>query len=173
VELWHRLTDRAIAWVRKGPGRAQRIVRLLLLLLGLYLAARAVRAMPNLMWALTGWWCVAAWRAGKTPRAAAGEASPELDVEAVRTLLLEVMGEGGAVHLRTVLAHLQQHPTTAARTAAWTVGDLRARLEALDIPVRPKVKAHGGGPTRGVRREDLTPSPAEAPETSTEPSTAA
>ncbi|WP_030947366.1 hypothetical protein [Streptomyces sp. NRRL S-646] len=69
------------------------------------------------------------------------------------------MGDGKALHLRTVLAHLQQHPTTAARTAAWTVGDLRARLEALGIPVQPKVKAHGGSPTRGVRREDLAPFP--------------
>ncbi|MGW2720657.1 hypothetical protein [Streptomyces sp. NPDC001492] len=82
------------------------------------------------------------------------------------------MGDGKAVHLRTVLAHLQQHPTTAARTAAWTVGDLRARLEALGIPVQPE-EAHGVSPTRGVRWEDLAPSPAHAGETSTDASTAA
>ncbi|MEU2909312.1 hypothetical protein ACFYM3_15405 [Streptomyces massasporeus] len=43
-----------------------------------------------------------------------------------------------AVHLRIDLAHLQQHPPTAARTAAWTIADLRSRLELLGIPVRPR-----------------------------------
>ncbi|MDX2520573.1 MULTISPECIES: hypothetical protein [Streptomyces] len=184
-----RLGTRAAAWCARGRRddltgwRAALgiIVRLALLALGAYLLARLVRALPSLMWLLTGWWTVAAWRAGRAPaqsdvkavRAAAPEAARDIDREAVRTFLLEVMGDASAVHLRTVLAHLQQHPPTAARTAGWTVADLRARVEALGIPV-PKVKAPGSkSPTRGVRRADLAPSPEAAEEMSTEPSTAA
>jgi hypothetical protein len=180
-----RLGTRAAAWCARGR-RADLtgwraalgiFVRLALLGLGVYLLARIVRALPSTMWLLTGWWTVASWRAGKpaveAPEEELEEAPAELDVEAVRALLLEVMGDASAVHLRTVLAHLQQHPPTAARTAAWTVADLRARVEAMGIPV-PKVKAPGSkSPTRGVRRADLTPSPTTAQETSPSSSTAA
>ncbi|MFI1728199.1 hypothetical protein ACH40E_02950 [Streptomyces acidicola] len=180
-----RLGTRAAAWCARGRrndlsgwrGALGIFVRIALLALGVYLLARLVRSLPALMWLLTGWWTLTSWRAGKTA-AEASEEEPEeppveLDVEAVRALLLEVMGDASAVHLRTVLAHLQQHPPTAARTAAWTVADLRVRVEALGIPV-PKVKAPGSrSPTRGVRRADLAPSPAAAEETSTAPSTAA
>lgn len=182
VLLCHRLRDRAAAWVargRRGDLTGWRAslgcwLRLGALLLGLYLVARVVRAMPNLMWLLTTWWVVASWRAGKSaPPQAAADPVQALDVEAVRTLLLTLMEGHSAVHLRTVLAHLQQHPPTAALTGAWTIADLRSRLEALGIPVEDKVKAGGAGPTRGVRRADLAPSLAAAEESSTEPSTAA
>jgi hypothetical protein len=152
-----------------------------LLAIGAYLLARLVRALPALMWLLTGVWTIAAWRAGKTAVAVAEEVPPEsaekptaaLDREAVRTLLLTLMGDGSGVHLRTVLAHLQQHPQTARLTASWKVADLRARLVALGVPVDRSVKVRGV-PTWGVRRRDLeAPSPAAATEASTAPSTAA
>jgi hypothetical protein len=80
------------------------------------------------------------------------------------------MGEASAVHLRTVLAHLQEHGQWEGRT----VSDLRAHLEALHIPVHLKVKAPGSRvPTRGVKRADLAPSPAPDPAASLAPSTAA
>ncbi|WP_216588574.1 hypothetical protein [Streptomyces brasiliscabiei] len=185
--LARRLGSRAASWVARGRRddlSGWRAVlgcwlRLVLLGFGLYALCRLVRAVPNLMWMLTGWWTIASWRAGKpaakaTPKTVeqASEGTVEaLDVEAVRALLLQLMGAGSAVHLRTVLAHLQKHPPTAALTASWTIADLRARLRALDIPVHPKVRAPGGGPTRGVRREDLAPSPTTSGEPSTEPST--
>jgi hypothetical protein len=153
------------------------VIRLTLLVLGLYVLARIVRILPSLMWALAACWTIASWRAGKPPKNAPNdppeEPAPAPDAEPVRTLLLTLMGTGSAVHLRTVLDHLQQHPTTADVTAGWGIADLRVRLELLDIPVHPKVKAGGAGPTRGVRREDLAPSPAETQKSSTEPSTAA
>ncbi|MYS47553.1 hypothetical protein GTY23_41565 [Streptomyces sp. SID5998] len=181
-----RLAARAAAWCARGR-RADLtgwraalgvLARLAVLGFGLYVLARIVRALPALMWLLTAGWLAASWRAGRPPKEqplAEGEdeAAPVPDREAVRTLLLEAMGDAPAVHLRTVLAHLQQHPTTAARTAAWTIADLRFRLEAVGVPVHPKVKAPGGGPTRGVRRVDLPPSPDAAPQASTAPSTAA
>jgi hypothetical protein len=149
------------------------LLRAGLLVLGAYTLARVVRAVPALMWVLTAGWTVAAWRAGRPAAAPADtpaeEPAQRPDGTAIRALLLELMGEASAVHLSTVLAHLQER----GHGEGWTVADLRARLEALGIPVHPKVKAGGRGPTRGVRREDLTPSPAAAQATSTEASTAA
>lgn len=176
-----RLGARAAAWVRRArrddlTGWRAALgcwLRIALLGLGLYLLWRLVRAVPNLLWLLSAGWLIASWRAGKTTPAAAAEelkdAPAEPDMDAVRTLLLEAMGDADAVHLSTVLARLQEQ----GHGEGWTVGDLRARLEALGIPVQLKVKAGGKGPTRGVRRVDLPPSPAVAEETSTAPSTAA
>ncbi|WP_019328821.1 hypothetical protein [Streptomyces sp. TOR3209] len=175
----HRLAARTAAWVRRGrrddlTGWRAALgcwLRLALLTLGGYLLWRLVRAVPNLLWLLTGTWLIASWRAGrKAPAPAAEDAPAEPDVESVRALLLEAMGDADAVHLRTVLAHLQER----GQGKGWTVADLRARLEALHIPVQPKVKVPGSkSPTRGVRRADLAPSPAAAQEASPASSTAA
>ncbi|MFF4552736.1 hypothetical protein [Streptomyces sp. NPDC001422] len=98
---------------------------------------------------------------------AAPKPAPEGEREAVRRLLLDLIGEAHGVHLRTVLAHLQEHGQWEGRTVA----ELRVHLEALGIPVQPKVKV-GGTPTRGVLRADLealspvpetSPSPAPSP----------
>ncbi|MCZ4509983.1 hypothetical protein O3Q52_17610 [Streptomyces sp. ActVer] len=70
--------------------------------------------------------------------------------EVVRQLLLGLIGEAHGVHLRTVLAHLQEHGQWEGRTVA----DLRVHLEALGVPVQPKVKV-AGTPTRGVLKADL------------------
>ncbi|CAL9503089.1 hypothetical protein [Streptomyces sp. enrichment culture] len=177
-----RLAAHAAAWCARGRRtdltgwRAALgiVVRLALLILGVYVLARIVRALPALMWLLSGWWTVAAWRADRTPAEAPAEPAAEApavpDREAVRALLLEAMGDADAVHLRTVLAHLQEQ----GHGEGWDVADLRARLEALSIPTHPKVKAPGSkSPTRGVRRADLAPSPAATVEASTAPSTAA
>jgi hypothetical protein len=176
-----RLASRAAAWCARGRRtdltgwRAALgvFVRLGLLVLGAYVLARLVRALPSLMWLLTSWWTVAAWRAGK-PAAQAAEEEPEEapgapDVEAVRTLLLDLMKTGSGVHLRTVLAHLQKHQQWEGRT----VTDLRVHLKRLDIPVDRGVKV-AGVPTWGVRRRDIeAPSPAATEETSPSASTAA
>ncbi|MDT0477379.1 hypothetical protein RM863_35185 [Streptomyces sp. DSM 41014] len=156
--------------------------RVALLALGVVLVARLIRALPALMWLLSGVWLVAAWRAGKpapseTPAEPSEKPSGEAPVmapgEALRALLLEVMGEADAVHLSTVLAHLQE-------TGHWrgrTVTDLRRRLAALGVPHDRSVKV-AGVPTWGVRRKHLqegseAPSPAPFQETSPEASTAA
>ncbi|MBP5931839.1 hypothetical protein F3K39_28305 [Streptomyces sp. LBUM 1479] len=176
-----RLAARAAAWCARGRRddltgwRAALgiIVRLALLALGVYLLARLVRALPSLMWLLTGWWTIAAWRA-RRPAAEAPQKEPEEapaapDVEVVRTLLLDLMGTGSGVHLRTVLAHLQEHGQWEGRKVA----DLRSHLRRLGVPVDRGVKV-AGVPTWGVRRRDLQgPSPAAAQETSPSTSTAA
>ncbi|GHI91292.1 hypothetical protein [Streptomyces olivaceus] len=174
-----RLAAGAAAWVRRGrrddlTGMKATLgcwLRLALLALGGYLLWRLVRAFPNLLWPLTAGWLIASWRAGKkAPAPATDEAPPAPDVDAVRTLLLEAMGEADAVHLRTALAHLQEK----GHGKGWKVADLRARLEALGIPTDPKVKAPGSkSPTRGVRRSVLAPPPDAGREASTTSSTAA
>ncbi|HZF92062.1 hypothetical protein [Streptomyces sp.] len=177
--VWQRRTDALTAWVRAGRrddldgwrAALGPLLRLAVLGAAAYALWAVVRALPWLMWLLVGWWIRAAWKAGTTAAPAADdEASAEPDLDAVRALLLEAMGTADAVHLRTVLAHLQEQ----GHGKGWKVADLRARLEALHIPVQPKVKVPGSkSPTRGVRRADLAPSPAVAGEMSTAPSTAA
>lgn len=183
--LTRRIAARATAWCARGrrddltgwKAVLGILVRLALLAFGAYLLARIVRALPALMWLLSVGWTAAAWRAGRPtaevpaeePGETPAETSPALDRAAVQTLLLEVMGDAPAVHLRTVLAHLQERGQWEGRT----VGDLRAALEALQIPHARGVKV-GRVPTWGVRRRDLqAPSPAAAPEPSTAASTAA
>ena len=179
--LTGRLAARAAAWCARGRRddltgwRAALgiLLRLVLLLFGAYLLARIVRAIPALMWLLSTGWTVAAWRTGRsateTPADTPKETPAEPDPEAVRALLLEAMGDAPAVHLRTVLAHLQERGQWEGRKVA----DLRAALEALDIPHDRRVKV-AGVPTWGVRRRDLqAPSPAAVQETSTTASTAA
>lgn len=184
-----RLAARLTAWAARGrrddlTGWRAALgcwARLALLVFGVYLLWRLVRAVPALLWLLTTAWAVVAWRAGRPAPEESAESpadtpvgpAPGLDREAVRTLLLTLMGTGSGVHLRTLLAHLQQHPPTAALTAGWKVPDLRARLVALEVPVDRSVKV-AGVPTWGVRRRDLeSPSPAAVQEASTEASTAA
>lgn len=171
-----RLATGAAAWVARGRrkdldgwrGALGCWVRLGVLTFGGYLLWRLIRAVPNLLWLLSASWTVAAWRAGRPADPAPAEAQEAPSTEAIRALLLDLMGEADAVHLRTVLAHLQEHGQWRGRKVA----DLRAHLEALRIPVQPKVKAPGSrSPTRGVRRVDLTPSPTSAEDRSTAPST--
>ncbi|MDX2519372.1 hypothetical protein PV355_30250 [Streptomyces stelliscabiei] len=175
-----RLGTRAAAWCARGrrsdlPGWRGALgifVRIALLALGVYVLARLVRALPSLMWLLTGWWTIASWRAGKPPPKPAEQTpqtpSAEAGAEAVRTLLLDLMGTGSGVHLRTVLKHLQEHRQWEGRT----VTDLRVHLERLGVPVDRGVKV-GRTPTWGVRRRDLQPpSPAEPQGAPPAPSTA-
>ena len=169
-----RLAARTAAWIARGrrtdlTGWRASLgcwSRLAGLLLGLYLAWRLIRAVPNLLWLLSAAWTIAAWRAGKPLPKASSETPAAPSGEAVRTLLLDVMGTADGVHLRTVLAHLQEHGQWEGRKVA----DLRTHLERLGIPLDRRVKV-GRIPTWGVRRRDLqAPSPTEQPEASPSPS---
>lgn len=168
-----------VAWVRRGrrddltglPAVLGCIIRALLLLLGLYLLWRLIRAFPNLLWLIVPVWC---WRAIRAVPRSAVEQAPEEAApdprDAVLRLLYEALGDRPAMHLSEVLQHLQER----GHGKGWTVADLRARLEALNIPVALKVKAGGTSPKRGVVRADLPPLPdGQETQTSTAPSTAA
>lgn len=126
-----------------------------------------VRARPWLMWVLTAWWLIAAWRASRPAPDGDAEDGPEEEPEhpsteagpdILRQLLADLIGDRPGVHLSAVLAHLQEH----GQGEGWEVADLRARLEAQRVPVRRSVKV-AGRVAYGVHRDDLqAPSPAEA-----------
>lgn len=181
--LVQRLTARAAAWVRAGrrtdlDGLAAILgclLRLAALAAGAYGVWLLIRRWPAVLWVAVPLWCWAAIRA--IPKAASEPAEEQPPTaedgdprEAVLRLLYEALGDRPAMHLSEVLKHLQGK----GHGTGWKVTDLRARLEALNIPVALKVKAGGKGPTRGIVRADLPPLPDEEPqETSTAPSTAA
>ncbi|MHA4776053.1 hypothetical protein L1085_016275 [Streptomyces sp. MSC1_001] len=159
--VYRRRADALTAWVAAGRrddltgwrAALGPLVRLALLLAAAGLAYRAARAAPWLMWFLAGGWALAAWRAGacEQPPVEEPDTTPEEDpAGAAVALLREVLGDRPAVHLSEVLAHLQKH----GQGEGWKVADLRVRLEALGIPVAPRVKV-AKVPTRGVRAADL------------------
>lgn len=158
----HRLADRVrVVLALAGPlGAGSRVLLLRLIdrfgwktvgagaVLAVYAAARY---RTWIVWGIV-LWCAAAWM--HTPKPDAEEVReqppPAPDIEAVRQLLLEVMGDADGVHLKTVLAYLQEHGQWEGKEVA----DLRKHLELLGVPVEPKLKV-GGVPTRGVRRAAL------------------
>lgn len=180
--VWQRRTNALAGWVRRGRrpdlpgwrGALGPLARLVILGALVLVVWAIVRAIPWLMWLLTGWWIRAAWKASRRARAEATEEDPEQAghdqrVEVLRQMLLDLMGTGSGVHLRTVLAHLQKQGQWEGRT----VTDLRLDLKRLGVPHDPNVKV-AGVPTWGVRRRDLdAPSPAEPQEAPPSSSTAA
>ncbi|MFE3371205.1 hypothetical protein ACFXOK_16585 [Streptomyces sp. NPDC059173] len=163
-----RIGHRTAAWIRAGrrddlTGLAAAlgcIARAVLVAAGAYLLWRVIRAAPALLWALVPAWCWAALRAA--PRTAAepapGEApeEPEPDPrDAVLRLLYEALGDRPSMYLSDLLQHLQEK----GQGKGWSVADLRARLEALGIPVEMRLKTGGRGASRGVVRAQLPPLP--------------
>lgn len=170
--VYQRRADALTAWVRAGRRddldgwRAALGPLVRLAMLGAAAAALygIMRAVPWLMWLVTGAWLRAAWKAGRAPAETAGETPEEAPEEpgrdAVLTLLQELIADRPGVHLSAVLAHLQQH----GQGEGWTVADVRARLDALGVPSRRSVKV-AGRVSWGVHRDDLpAPAPAEVPE---------
>ncbi|MCA1845092.1 MAG: hypothetical protein LC792_18240 [Actinobacteria bacterium] len=157
--LARRYGNAAADWVRAGQTRGGRVVRLALLAGAAWAAWRVVRALPALLYVAVPAWLIAAWRAAPAvPAEDADDETPALDPgEALHALLREGIGDRPGVHLATLLDTLQQQ----GAGEGWTVGDLRARLEAAGVPCRRSVKA-GGRVAWGVHRDDL-PGPAEAP----------
>lgn len=112
---------------------------------------------------------VTAWfeHRDRAPAAPPADAPPGGGRDGILRLLYDLIGEARGVHLSTVLAHLQQHGQWEGKEVA----DLRQHLEALGIPVEPKLKI-GKTPTRGVTKAALdalpplretSPSPASSP----------
>ncbi|MEU0133384.1 hypothetical protein ABZ172_04985 [Streptomyces sp. NPDC006296] len=170
--LLARIGDRAAAWIRAGrradlTGLAAVlgcILRAVIVGAGAYALWRVVRAAPALLWALVPVWCWAALRAAR--REATGPApekvpeGPEPDPrEAVLRLLYEALGDRPSMYLSDLLQHLQ----VKGHGKGWKVADLRARLEALNIPVEMRLKTGGRGASRGVVRAQLPPLPGPEP----------
>lgn len=178
--LIRNLADRAAAWVRAGrrddlEGVAAIlgcVLRLVLLGAWAYGMWWLLRRWPVVLWAAVPLWCWAAIRAIPDEDEEEGdiEPSPAAPRDAVLRLLYDALGDRPAMHLSELLKHLQEK----GHGKGWKVADLRARLEALGIPIELKLKVGGKGPTRGVVKANLPPLPeVDAQKTSTAPSTAA
>ncbi|MYR28723.1 MULTISPECIES: hypothetical protein [unclassified Streptomyces] len=170
--LARRITARLADWVARGRRHdltgwraALGPLLRLMLLAGLgWLAWRLLQArIWWLTWSLAALWAGAAWALTREAKEEAAEEEPvegQQDVleegepgpsrDDVVTLLRALAGDRPGVHLSTLLAHLQQH----GQAGGWKVTDLRLRLEALHIPVAPKLKVDGV-PKRGVSRAAL------------------
>ncbi|MET9012309.1 hypothetical protein ABZX74_15525 [Streptomyces olivaceoviridis] len=170
------LGRRATAWVARGrrhdlTGWRAALgcwVRLAFLVFGLYLLWRVVRAVPALLWLLSGVWTVAAWRAGRPaveepvePPVEEPAAAPRGDVRAA-TLewIWQQIGDRQGVHLRDLLAHAHVH----GMFEGLEVAEFRGHLERWDIPVRARVRVRGQGVTVGIHRDDLQPLADPSPE---------
>ncbi|MFJ4682037.1 hypothetical protein [Streptomyces sp. NPDC088789] len=180
-----RLTARTGAWIARGRrddltgwrGELGCWARAVTAAVGLYLLWRAVRAVPAVMWLLTGAWIIAAWRAGKpAPGAAWGKpdqehghadqerGGTEPDDDAASLDVLEVVGVIRRVaarhprHLGVHLADLLPEP----EFTGWDQGDLKAALTGWGLPVVSfKLTFPDRARTReGVRLEHLPAAPA-------------
>src|SRR5262249_24839981 len=127
------------------------VLRLVLLSLLACAVWVAVRALPWLLWLVSGWWLFAAWKAGRVPGADHSEGRvPVADREALVDLLAGLIGDRPGVHLATGLARLEGR----GQGEGLELADVRARLEALGVPVRRSVKV-ARRVAYGVHREDL------------------
>ncbi|MET9999849.1 hypothetical protein ABZ069_23245 [Streptomyces microflavus] len=178
-----RIGTRTAAWIRAGrrddlTGLAAILgcfARALIVAAGSYVLWRIIRAAPALLWALVPAWCWAALRAA--PRTAAEHPSEEAFEEpvpdprdAVLRLLYEALGDAPSMYLADLLQHLQEK----GHGKGWKVTHLRARLEALRIPVEQRLRTGGRGASRGIVRDQLPPLPDQTPRgASTTSSTAA
>lgn len=162
-------------WVAAADSVTDRRVRRGLLLV---MAAAAYRMLLLSWWLLGGTLlivCIRALRAAtkealgepektaappaEAPAEAAGTDRPDVDQGVFLQLLHDVLGTATGVHLRTLAAAL-----TARTGTAWEVADVRRLCEGSGVPVRPTVRAPGGGPTVGVHRDDLGALPQPLPE---------
>ncbi|MDX2922078.1 hypothetical protein [Streptomyces sp. NE06-03C] len=181
--LTRRQARHLAAWIRAGrrddlTGLAAVlgcILRAVLLAAGAYLLWRIIRAAPALLWVFVPAWCWVALRAAPrtaaepTPEEAPEEPEPD-PRDAVLRLLYEALEDRPSMYLSDLLKHLQKK----GHAAGWKVADLRARLEALGIPVEMRLKTAGRGASRGVVKEQLPPLSRPCPqEASPAPSTAA
>lgn len=177
--LVRRIVDRASAWVRAGrredlTGWQASLgcwVRLTLVVAGVWIAWRIVRAAPAVLWAVLPVLGVAAWRAGRPPRkpvapaAAAVEVPEPVEEQPVSTLsnaefielVRRCIGPRSGIHL-AVLPDLLSGLTGEA----WSAARVRASLAAAGVPVSGSVRMAGRRVSTGVRLDAL-PCPSPAP----------
>ncbi|GGU13156.1 hypothetical protein [Streptomyces violascens] len=181
--LARRIIDRTSAWVRAGrredlTGWQASLgcwVRLALVVAGVWIAWRIVRAAPAVLWAVLPVLGLAAWRAGRPPRkpvapaAAAAEVPEPAEEQPVSTLsdaefidlVRRCIGPRSGVHLAVLpdlLGELTGEPWSGAR--------VRASLKAAGVPVSGSVRMRGRKVSTGVRLDALpcpSPTPPVAP----------
>ncbi|MDX3712751.1 hypothetical protein PV733_28190 [Streptomyces europaeiscabiei] len=150
-----------VAWFKEGSGPVDFLIRLVFLLGGLVLAWSFVRTAPFLMFPLTGWWVVAAYRKGK-PEEKSAVASPQ------ESLVAGSEKKPEEDDSPKVLAALQEkadphvHLAVVAKALGTDTAHVREVLSRAGVPVSD-VRMKGRGVSTGVKAADI-PSPSPSPE---------
>lgn len=165
-----RLGERLAAWVARGrrddlTGWRAALgcwLRLAVLTLGLYLLWRLVRAVPNLMWLITGAWTIAAWRAGKAATEAeeqpteATDTAPlqytDADPHALLIHWLDHLTRGRAgIHLDELHQTLTAHPDLTGLSRF----QMRAWLDRHHITVDRTLRVGSVAGRSGISRATI------------------
>ncbi|MFE7762957.1 hypothetical protein [Streptomyces sp. NPDC057438] len=150
-----------VAWFREGSGPVDFLIRLVFLGGGLALVWGLVQSAPVLMFGLTGWWIVAAFRKGK-PEEKSAVASPQESLVAGSE---EKPEEDDSPKVLTTLrekADPHVHLAVVAKALGTDTAHVREVLSRAGIPVSD-VRMKGRGVSTGVKAADipvsLSPSP--------------
>ncbi|MGW3499347.1 hypothetical protein [Streptomyces globisporus] len=150
-----------VAWFKEGSGPVDFLIRLVFLLGGLALVWGLVQSAPVLMFGLTIWWVVAAYRKGKPKEKAAAPplqessepAQPKDDSPEVLATLRKV-------------AEPHAHLSAVAQALGTDTAHVREVLTRAGVPISD-VRMKGRGVSTGVKAADMplpSPSPSPSPE---------
>ncbi|MFD7858551.1 hypothetical protein ACFV6B_30365 [Streptomyces microflavus] len=151
----------AAGWFKEGSGPVDFLIRLVFLLGGLALIWGLVQSAPVLMFGLTGWWVIAAYRKGK-PKEKAAVPSPQESTEPAQPKCdsPEVLAT-----LRKV-AEPHAHLSAVAQALGTDTAHVREVLTRAGVPISD-VRMKGRGVSTGVKAADIplpSPSPNPSPE---------
>jgi hypothetical protein len=147
-----------VRWFQEGSGPVDFLIRMVFLLGGLTLVWGFVRTAPVLMFPLSVWWIVAAYRKGKPEEKSAVVSPQESSEPAVeRDDSPEVL----AVLRKQADPHV--HLAVVAKALGTDTAHVREVLARAGVPISD-VRMRGRGVSTGVKAQDIpSPSPSPAP----------
>ncbi|MDC2953369.1 hypothetical protein PO587_02745 [Streptomyces gilvifuscus] len=144
-----------VAWFQEGSGPVDFLIRLAFLLGGLALAWGFVRTAPVVMFPLTIWWVIAAYRKGKPEEPAASPPQESREPAAEQDdspRVLEALRTNAEPHV---------HLAVVAKELGTDTAHVREVLTRAGIPISD-VRMKGRGVSTGVKASDI-PSPSPSP----------
>jgi hypothetical protein len=151
-----------VAWFKEGKGAVDFLVRLVFLLGGLAILWGFIRTAPVLMFPLTAWWVIAAFRKGKPE-----EAEEEPAVASLQESSEPAAGQDDSPKVLAVLresADPHVHLSVIAQRLGTDTAHVREVLTRAGVPISD-VRMKGRGVSTGVKGSDI-PSPSPSPEPS-------
>ncbi|QHA04601.1 hypothetical protein GQF42_16040 [Streptomyces broussonetiae] len=144
-----------VAWFKEGKGPFDFLIRLVFLLGGLAIVWGFIRTAPVLMFPLTVWWVIAAFRKGKHEEAE--EVFPQKTSEPAAEQddspeVLATLRESAAPHV---------HLAVVAEKLGTDTAHVREVLTRAGVPISD-VRMKGRGVSTGVKGSDV-PSPSPSP----------
>ncbi|ROP53292.1 hypothetical protein EDD94_2795 [Streptomyces sp. PanSC9] len=150
-----------VAWFKEGKGAVDFLIRFVFLLGGLAILWGFLRTAPVLMFPLTAWWVIAAFRKGKPEAKEEPAASPPQESrepaaeEDDSPKVLEALRESADPHV---------HLAVIAQKLGTDTAHVREVLTRAGVPISD-VRMKGRGVSTGVKGSDI-PSPSPSPEPS-------